>query len=144
MPLKSASCEAGLGTRIRKSFRSLIYFSWSINFQTDEYSRQLHLEVCKWNASSHLRVSGWNPHGDRNKKISFVKEDYKCFISINYDNLSQISWKNEIKVDDKNATTRTWTRFLLQTRLCCYHTTLIYTNICAFKKNYFCYKERGK
>ncbi len=53
MPQESASCKAGLGTSNGKCFRTLIYFSRSINVQTDEYSRQLHLEVCEWHTSSY-------------------------------------------------------------------------------------------
>ncbi len=53
----------------------LICFSQSSNFQTDEYCRQMHLEVCEWNTSSAVQT----------KKFCVAKEDYKCFISIQYD-----------------------------------------------------------
>jgi hypothetical protein len=66
MPQENASCEAGPGTSIRKCFRTTICFPGSINFQTDEYCRQLHLEIRVRNkeerfASSARPGSTWTP-----------------------------------------------------------------------------------
>ncbi len=66
MPEENASCEAGPGTSIRKCFKTTIRFPGSINFQTDEYCRQLHLEIRERNkeerfASSARPGSTWTP-----------------------------------------------------------------------------------
>ncbi len=75
MPHENAFCEAGPGTSSRKLSMTPIW-SWSINFKTDEYCRQLHLEVSERNTLPTLKVSGSNPHGDGNKKMSaIIKED---------------------------------------------------------------------
>jgi hypothetical protein len=76
MPHENASCEAGPGTSSRKCSMTPIYFALSLNFKTDEYCRELHLEEVSGIHLPTLKVSGSNPDGDRNKKISaVVKED---------------------------------------------------------------------
>ncbi len=145
MPHESASCEAGLGTSSRKCFRTLIYFSWSISFQTDEYSSQLHLEVCERNTPSHPEGQRFkSPWWQTQKVFSVAKEDFKCFISIKYLNLSQISWKKEMMVGALSETTRTWSMYLQHTRLHPFHyTTPTYTHTEMFKLQdlLFCFKE---
>ncbi len=82
-----------------------------------------------------LKVSGSNTHGANTKSFFPVaKEDFKCFISIKYLHLCQISWKKEMRVGAQNETTRTWPMYLLHTRLHLYHyTTPTYTDPEIFK-----------
>jgi hypothetical protein len=133
MPHENASWEVGPGTSSRKCFRSLMYFSRSINFQTDEYSQLLHLEVCERYTPSHTKVQRFKSPWWQKQKLFFsvAKEDFKCFISIKYVNL----YPNIFKKRDDNCCSN-WNYqdlnhvlYLLHTRLCLYHyTTPTYKN----------------
>jgi hypothetical protein len=60
-----------------------MYFSRSINFQTDEYSRQLHLEVCERNTPSYPEGQRFkSPWWQKQKVFSVAIEVYKLILSI--------------------------------------------------------------